>query len=150
MQYLENLLSLEAKALLRVSLKCIYTYTHVQMALFLLLQGVTLQNLRSGRSSPLTSPVLQDPARYGGCGTSKSKHTHVQSLIDSASHSLILKCNHAGVTLQKMSLRSGRTSLLTSPVLQEPAKRGGRGTSKSKRVQNLMDSASHSLVPFKI
>ena len=36
LQYLENLLSLEAKALLRVSLKCIYTYTHVQMALFLL------------------------------------------------------------------------------------------------------------------
>ena len=49
-----------------------------------------------------------------------------------------------------MSLRSGRSSPLTSPVLQEPAKRGGRGTSKSKYVQNLMDSASHSLVLFEM
>ena len=129
----------------------IYTCTNGLVS-FKTLQGVTLQkmSLRSGRSSPLTSPVLQEPAKHGGRGTSKSKHIHVQSLIDLASHSLVLKCNHAGVTLQKMSLRSGRSSLLTSPVLQEPAKRGGRGTSKSKRVQNLMDSASHSLVPFKI
>ena len=55
-----------------------------------------------------------------------------------------------GETLQKMSLRSGRSSPLTSPVLQEPAKHGGRGTSKSKYVQNLVDSASHSLILFEM
>ena len=103
-------------------------------------------SLRSGKSSSLISPVPQEPAKPGGRGTSKSKR--IQNLMDSASHSLVPFKTLPGVTLQKISLRSGKSSPLTSPVPREPAKPGGRGTSKSKRIQNSMDSASHSLVSF--
>ena len=44
---------------------------------------------RVSRSKPLTSPVLQGPTKPGGRGTSTSKYIHVQSLINSASHSLV-------------------------------------------------------------
>ena len=144
LQYLENLLNLEAEALLRVSLKFIYTFTNGLVS-FKILPGVTLQkmSLRSGKCSPLTSPVPQEPARPGGRGTSKSKRE--QNLMDLASHSLAPFKTLPGVTLQ-VSLRSGKSSPLTSPVPQEPARPGGRGTSKSKRTQNLMDLASHSLL----
>ena len=57
---------------------------------------------------PLTSPVPREPAKPGGRGTSKSKR--IQNSMDSASHSLVSFITLPGVTLQKMSLRSGRSS----------------------------------------